>query len=118
MHRILIAGLIASVATVIWPAASAEVAFSQPHLPVHTFSIVARDPATGQLGVAVQSHYFAVGTVVPWAEAGVGAVATQSIPDPPMASLAWISCAPARVPPTCSGPCWLATTDGTFAKSR
>lgn len=82
MKRILIAGLIASLATVIWPAASAEVAFSQPHLPVHTFSIVARDPATGQLGVAVQSHYVAVGTVVPWAEAGVGAVATQSIPDP------------------------------------
>jgi uncharacterized Ntn-hydrolase superfamily protein len=44
----------------------------------HTYSIVARDPATGQLGVAVQSHWFQVGTVVPWAEAGVGAVATQS----------------------------------------
>jgi uncharacterized Ntn-hydrolase superfamily protein len=46
---------------------------------VHTFSIVARDPATGQMGVAVQSHYFSVGPVVPWAEAGVGAVATQSL---------------------------------------
>jgi uncharacterized Ntn-hydrolase superfamily protein len=46
--------------------------------PVHTYSIVARDPATGQLGVAVQSHWFSVGSVVPWAEAGVGAVATQS----------------------------------------
>jgi uncharacterized Ntn-hydrolase superfamily protein len=45
---------------------------------VHTYSIVARDPETGQLGVAVQSHWFAVGTLVPWAEAGVGAVATQS----------------------------------------
>jgi uncharacterized Ntn-hydrolase superfamily protein len=45
----------------------------------HTFSIVARDPATGELGVAVQSHYFSVGPVVPWAEAGVGAVATQSL---------------------------------------
>ncbi len=44
----------------------------------HTYSIVARDPATGQLGVAVQSHYFSVGSVVPWAEAGVGAVATQA----------------------------------------
>ena len=43
-----------------------------------TFSIVARDPATGDLGVAVQSHWFSVGAVVPWAEAGVGAVATQS----------------------------------------
>ncbi len=50
--------------------------------PVHTFSIVARDPATGDLGVAVQSHWFAVGQIVPWAEAGVGAVATQSFVDP------------------------------------
>ncbi len=50
--------------------------------PVNTFSIVARDPATGQLGVAVQSHWFAVGQIVPWAEAGVGAVATQSFVDP------------------------------------
>jgi uncharacterized Ntn-hydrolase superfamily protein len=43
-----------------------------------TYSIVARDPDTGELGVAVQSHYFCVGQIVPWAEAGVGAVATQS----------------------------------------
>lgn len=50
--------------------------------PVHTFSIVARDSVTGQLGVAVQSHWFSVGTVVTWAEAGVGAVATQSFADP------------------------------------
>jgi uncharacterized Ntn-hydrolase superfamily protein len=47
-----------------------------------TFSIVARDPATGNLGVAVQSHWFQVGTVVTWAEAGVGAVATQSFVQP------------------------------------
>jgi uncharacterized Ntn-hydrolase superfamily protein len=40
---------------------------------------VARDPKTGELGVAVQSHYFSVGPVVPWAESGVGAVATQSL---------------------------------------
>ncbi len=53
-----------------------------PSRPVHTYSIVARDPATGDLGVAVQSHWFSVGAVVPWAEAGVGAVATQSIVDP------------------------------------
>ena len=46
---------------------------------VHTFSIVARDPATGELGVAVESKYFSVGSVVPWAKAGVGAVATQSL---------------------------------------
>jgi len=50
--------------------------------PVHTYSIVARDPATGEMGVAVQSHWFSVGAVVPWAEAGVGAVATQSFVDP------------------------------------
>ncbi|MEO5618700.1 MAG: DUF1028 domain-containing protein [Candidatus Eisenbacteria bacterium] len=46
---------------------------------VHTYSIVARDPANGEMGVAVQSHYFSVGPIVPWAEAGVGAVATQSL---------------------------------------
>lgn len=47
-----------------------------------TYSIVARDPATGELGVAVQSHWFSVGSVVPWAEPGVGAVATQSMAEP------------------------------------
>lgn len=45
---------------------------------MHTYSIVARDSVTGELGVAVQSHWFSVGTSVSWAEAGVGAVATQS----------------------------------------
>ncbi len=53
-----------------------------PRRPVHTYSIVARDPATGDLGVAVQSHWFAVGNSVAWAEAGVGAVATRSLPTP------------------------------------
>ena len=48
---------------------------------VHTYSIVARDPATGEMAVGVQSHWFSVGTSVPWAEAGVGAVATQSFVD-------------------------------------
>lgn len=43
-----------------------------------TYSIVARDPATGRFGIAVQSHYLGVGPVVPWLEAGVGAVATQA----------------------------------------
>jgi uncharacterized Ntn-hydrolase superfamily protein len=43
-----------------------------------TYSIVARDPSTGELGVAVQTRFFGVGAVVPWAEPGVGAVATQS----------------------------------------
>jgi uncharacterized Ntn-hydrolase superfamily protein len=47
-------------------------------MPVHTYSIVARGRTTGDLGVAVQSHYFSVGSVVPWAEPGVGVVATQS----------------------------------------
>ena len=46
--------------------------------PVATFSIVGYDAETGQLGIAVQSKFFAVGAVVPWAEAGVGAIATQS----------------------------------------
>lgn len=44
-----------------------------------TYSIAARDPETGELGVAVQSAYFTVGPVVPWVEAGVGAIATQSL---------------------------------------
>ena len=48
---------------------------------VHTFSIVARDEKTGEMAVGVQSHWFSVGTSVPWAEAGVGAVATQSFVD-------------------------------------
>ncbi len=54
----------------------------RPLRPVHTYSIVARDPATGEMGVAVQSHWFSVGSNVAWAEAGVGAVATQSFIDP------------------------------------
>jgi len=49
---------------------------------VATYSIVARDPASGRLGVAVQSHYFSVGSVVTWAEPEVGVVATQSFVDP------------------------------------
>src|SRR5258706_2554632 len=43
-----------------------------------TYAIVARDDETGQMGVAVQSHFFSVGPIVPWAEPGVGAVATQA----------------------------------------
>jgi uncharacterized Ntn-hydrolase superfamily protein len=50
--------------------------------PTHTYSIVARDAATGDFGVAVQSHWFSVGSNVTWAEAGVGAIATQSFTDP------------------------------------
>ena len=66
-------------------AALAQVPFlgAEPSGPrAFTFSIVARDAATGELGVAVQSHWFSVGQVVPWAEAGIGAVATQSIAEP------------------------------------
>ena len=55
---------------------------ASPVRPVATYSIVARDPATGEMGVAVQSHWFSVGSMVSWAEAGVGAVATQSFVDP------------------------------------
>lgn len=73
-------------------AAGAGLAFvptrpKQAMRPVHTYSIVARDKATGQLGVAVQSHWFSVGSSVPWAEAGVGAVATQSFGDPAYGAL-------------------------------
>jgi uncharacterized Ntn-hydrolase superfamily protein len=46
-----------------------------------TYSIVARDPLTGELGIAVQSHWFSVGSLVPWAMPGIGAVATQAIVD-------------------------------------
>jgi uncharacterized Ntn-hydrolase superfamily protein len=47
-----------------------------------TYSIVARDDGTGELGVAVQSHWFSVGSIVTWARPGIGAVATQSIAEP------------------------------------
>lgn len=66
----LVATLVASVASDSTPASDIR--------PVSTYSIVARDSATGHLGVAVQSHWFSVGPIVPWAEAGVGAIATQS----------------------------------------
>jgi len=49
---------------------------------VSTYSIVARDPESGEMGVAVQSHWFSVGTIVTWGEAGVGVVATQSFVNP------------------------------------
>lgn len=65
-----------------WPNTGRAEVPDNPRRPVSTYSIVARDPATGEMGVAVQSHWFSVGSVVPWAEAGVGAVATQSLVDP------------------------------------
>ena len=48
----------------------------------HTYSIVAKDSVTGDIGVAVQSHWFSVGSVVTYGEAGVGVVATQSLVNP------------------------------------
>ena len=71
--------------TTLLPVALLAVSPASPNAPsrpaplAHTFSIVARDSLTGELGVGVQSHYFSVGPVVSWAEAGVGAVATQSL---------------------------------------
>ncbi len=64
-----------------------QVSADIPLRPVATYSIVARDSLTGQMGVAVQSHWFSVGPIVPWAEAGVGAVATQSFVDPSYGTL-------------------------------
>jgi uncharacterized Ntn-hydrolase superfamily protein len=79
--RRLTVGMVLALAA--WCAASAAApSAAKPSMPVATFSIVARDAATGELGVAVQSHWFSVGSVVPWAEAGVGAVATQSFVEP------------------------------------
>ena len=69
-------GLVAIVFIILCGALYGQYDFSEPL--AHTFSIVARDPQTGELGVAVQSHWFAVGSIVSWAEPGVGAVATQS----------------------------------------
>lgn len=60
---------------------SAQYFFSSEPL-AHTYSIVARDPETGEMGVAVQSHWFSVGSIVAWGEAGVGVVATQSFVNP------------------------------------
>lgn len=62
--------------------AAAQTADQVARRPVHTYSIVARDPRTGELGVAAQTHWFAAGTVIGWAEAGIGVVATQSFVDP------------------------------------
>ena len=67
------------ITTLLFFAVGAVPALAQStHPPVATFSIVAHDPDTGEMGVAVQSKYFSVGHVVPWGEAGVGVVATQA----------------------------------------
>lgn len=62
------------------PAFMPDVAARGPF--AHTYSIVARDEDTGEMGAGVQSHWFSVGSVVPWARAGVGAVVTQSLTNP------------------------------------
>jgi len=69
MHRILVTLIVYLLAI---PGAQAgEGAAPVTGRPVHTCSIVARDPESGQLGVAVQSHGFSVGSLVPWAQAGL-----------------------------------------------
>src|SRR5215472_13279021 len=55
-----------------------RLALPRPAAAVNTFSVARFDPATGECGIAVASKYFAVGAVVPWAEAGTGCVATQA----------------------------------------
>jgi uncharacterized Ntn-hydrolase superfamily protein len=67
-----------SLTTVLHPGRAAELPALSNLPPVATFSVVGFDPATGDLGVAVQSKFFGVGSVVPWAKAKVGAIATQS----------------------------------------
>jgi uncharacterized Ntn-hydrolase superfamily protein len=76
MPRRIAAWLVLCVASCAWAAPAAADPLA------HTFSIVARDAKTGELGVAVQSHWFSVGSIVSWARAGVGAVATQSFVEP------------------------------------
>jgi len=73
-----LAGLAVAPAALAKPLGQAERSAQTTAKPVATFSIAGFDPHTGDLGVAVQSKFFAVGSVVPWAKAGVGAIATQS----------------------------------------
>lgn len=75
------ASLLLATAAAVFPATTVAQRIS-PLRPVATYSIVARDSVTGEIGVAVQSHWFSVGSIVTWAEAGVGAVATQSFVEP------------------------------------
>ena len=75
-------GRIACVAAVMLLASPALADAVRPLRPVNTYSIVARDAETGELGAAVQSHWFSVGSIVIWAEPGIGAVATQSFAEP------------------------------------
>ncbi len=70
--------------------AHAAIPIGAPPSPLaHTYSIVARDASTGEMGVAVQSHYFSVGPVVPWAEAGVGPWPRNHSCSSTMARMGW-----------------------------
>ena len=64
---------------IFWSSLVLSAQTTKPDILTHTYSIVARDSVTGDIGVAVQSHWFSVGSVVSWAEPGVGAIATQSL---------------------------------------
>ncbi len=82
LATIAIPALVLTVTPLAVPRSAAGQEQARPLRPVHTYSIVARDAETGELGVAVQSHWFSVGSSVVWAGSGVGAVATQSFIDP------------------------------------
>jgi len=82
LAAIAIPALVLTVTPLAVPRSAAGQEEARPLRPMHTFSIVARDAETGELGVAVQSHWFSVGSSVVWAGSGVGAVATQSFIDP------------------------------------
>jgi uncharacterized Ntn-hydrolase superfamily protein len=82
MRALALALLFAATPALAQPAARPDAEGVSLRRPVATYSIVARDSVSGEMGVAVQSHWFSVGALVPWAEPGVGAVATQSFVDP------------------------------------
>ena len=78
----LLALVVLPVASLPVPCPAVAQELTRPLRPVHTYSIVARDAVSGEMGVAVQSHWFSVGSSVVWAQSGVGAIATQSFIDP------------------------------------
>lgn len=84
-NRIVLAALVALASSALLacaqtnPTAAFDIPDAIPRRPVATYSMVVKHGPTGELGVAVQSHWFNVRAVVPWAESGVGAVATQSL---------------------------------------
>ena len=86
VHRAFLTSLLALVVLPVASLPALHPALAQqptrPLRPVHTYSIVARDAVSGEMGVAVQSHWFSVGSSVVWAQSGVGAIATQSFIDP------------------------------------